>query len=202
MKLYDVTRPIHSGMAVYPGDPEVAIEPVLSLATGAPANVSVVRLGSHTGTHVDAPAHFRDGAPGTDRLPLDVLLGPACVYEFDDVGTIHATSLRGLDLGACPRALFKARIQGSGATDGLTSAAAEFLVRAGVRLVGVEGESADAASAADFPAHRTLLDAGVIILEGLDLSAVPPGKYELLCLPLKISGGDGAPARVVLRALH
>jgi arylformamidase len=199
MKHYDVTRPIRSGMAVYPGDPEVRIERALSIGTGASANVSAVRLGSHTGTHVDAPAHFREGAPGADELSLDILIGPACLYEIEGVGTIDVASLDGLDLGSCPRVLFK--IRATGEAGGLTAAAASVLVRAGVRLVGFEGESADVASSADFPAHRTLLDAGVVIIEGLDLSAVPPGRYELLCLPLKIEGGDGAPARVVLRTL-
>ena len=201
MRFYDVTRPIRSGMTVYPGDPEVRIERALSIGTGVPANVSAVHLGSHTGTHVDAPAHFREGAPGADKLSLDILIGPACLYELEAVGTIDVASLDGLDLGACPRVLFRVRPQKAGETEGLTAAAATVLVRAGVRLVGLEGESADAASSADFPAHRTLLDAGVVILEGLDLSAVPPGRYELLCLPLKIEGGDGAPARVVLRTL-
>jgi len=200
MKLFDVTQRIRSGMAVYPGDPEVAIERVLSMAAGAPANVSMVRLGSHTGTHVDAPAHFREGAPGADELPLDILIGPACLYELAADGTIDVPDLDGVGLGACPRVLLKVRSTASRKPDGLTAAAAVLLVRAGVRLVGLEGESADASSSTDFPVHRALLDAGVIILEGLDLSAVSPGRYDLMCLPLKIQGCDGAPARVVLRA--
>jgi arylformamidase len=198
MKLFDVTRPIHSGMAVYSGDPGVTIERAFSIAAGAPANVSAMHLGSHTGTHVDAPAHFRDGAPGADELPLEVLIGPACLYELEADGVIGVTCLSGLDLGSCPRVLFKVRPPEAG---GFTATAAALLVRSGIRLVGLEGDSADPASAVDFAAHRTLLDAGVVILEGLDLSKVSPGRYELLCLPLKIRGGDGAPARVVLRGL-
>ena len=201
MKLYDVTRPIHSGMAVYAGDPEVTIRRVLSIATGAPANVSAVSLGSHTGTHVDAPAHFRDGALGVDALPLDILIGPAWLYVLDTGGPIDVADLDGLDLGSSPRVLLKARPSQSGEAGGLTAAAASLLVRAGVRLVGLEGESADAASSTDFPAHRILLDAGAVIVEGLDLSVAPPGRYEIFCLPLKLRGCDGAPARVVLRAL-
>ena len=201
MKLYDVTRPIHSGMAVYAGDPAVTLRRALSIAAGAPVNVSAVSLGSHTGTHVDAPAHLRDGAPGVDALPLDLLIGPAHLYALDTGGTIDVADLDGLDLGSCPRVLFRTRPPLSGEAGGFTAAAAALLVRAGVRLVGLEGESADAAGSADFPAHRTLLDAGAVILEGLDLSAVPPGRYEIFCLPLKIRRGDGAPARVVLRTL-
>jgi arylformamidase len=200
MKLYDVTRSIHSGMAVYAGDPVVTIRRVLSIAGGEPANVSAVSLGSHTGTHVDAPAHFREGAPGVDALPLDLLIGPAQLYVLDTGGPIDVADLDGLDLGSCPRILFKTRPPRSGEAGGLSAAAAALLVQAGVRLVGLEGESADAACSADFPAHRTLLDAGAVILEGLDLSEVPSGRYEIFCLPLKLRGCDGAPARVVLRA--
>jgi arylformamidase len=170
--------------------------------------VSALQLGSHTGTHVDPPRHFRDGAPGVDALPLEILLGPARVYELDVRDQIDVPSLRRIDLTASPRILFKTcgaeDRKGGGvprACAGLTSEAAGALVQAGVRLVGLEGASADPPSASGFPAHRTLLGAGVIILEGLDLSLVPPGVYELLCLPLRIRGGDGAPARVVLRTL-
>lgn len=207
MKLFDVTRPIHPGMAVYPGDPEVVVRPVSSIRTGAPANVSMLSLGSHTGTHVDPPLHFREGAPAVDQLPLDVLIGPARLYEVAVRRQIDAASLAGLDLAACPRALFKVRSSshspqacGRPEAAGIAADAVEVLIRAGVRLVGLEDPSADPAGSADFPAHRALLGAGVIIVEGLDLSAVPPGPYELLCLPLKLRAGDGAPARVVLRA--
>ena len=168
MKLYDVTRPIHSGMAVYAGDPVVTLRRALSIAAGAPVNVSAVSLGSHTGTHVDAPAHLRDGASGVDALPLDLLIGPARLYALDTGGTIDVADLDGLDLGSCPRALFKTRPPLSAEAGGLTAAAAALLVRAGVRLVGLEGESVDAACSADFPAHRALLDAGAVILEGTE----------------------------------
>lgn len=208
MKLFDVTRPIFEGMIVYEGDPRVVIRRVASVATGACANVSEVVLGSHTGTHVDPPLHFREGAPGVDALPLEVLTGPAHVYALEGCEPIDVVDLRRVDLRACPRVLFKAGA-GAGpgecgsppASTGMTVEAARALVEAGVRLVGLDGASVDPPGAVGFPAHRTLLDAGVIILEGLDLSAVPPGGYELLCLPLKILGGDGAPARVVLRCL-
>ena len=207
MKLFDVTRPIHPGMAVYPGDPEVVVRPVSSIRTGATANVSMLSLGSHTGTHVDPPLHFREGAPAVDELPLDVLIGPTRLYEVTIRRQIDAASLAGLDLATCPRALFKvrslrhsprARLRPGAA--GIAPDAVEVLIRAGVRLVGLEDPSADPAGSEDFPAHRALLAAGVIIVEGLDLSAVPPGLYELFCLPLKLRGGDGAPARVVLRS--
>jgi len=208
MKLFDVTRPIRHGMAVYAGDPPVTVRRVSSVAAGAPANVSEVRLGSHTGTHVDPPLHFCDGATGVDELPLGILIGPARVHEINVREHIDVVDLRRADLAACPRILFKTcAAAGRGAHGplpacaGLTAEAARALVEAGVRLVGLDSASADLPAAIDFPAHRTLLSAGVIILEGLDLSGVPPGAYELLCLPLKILGGDGVPARVVLRSL-
>jgi arylformamidase len=206
MRFFDVTLPIHPGMPVYEGDPEVSVGKWLSLDGGGAANVSLLQLGSHTGTHVDAPLHFRSAAPGVDRLSLDVLIGPARVYALTAADRIDAISLEGVDLGGCPRVLFKTRNsacrrEGRSAPDfvALAGDGARLLVEAGVRLIGLDGPSADPFSSTDFPAHHTLLDAGVVIVEGLDLSAVPPGDYDLFCLPLKIRGGDGAPARVVLR---
>jgi len=205
MRMYDITRPIHHAMPVYEGDPEVSIQPWLSTIRGAPANVSRLSLSSHTGTHVDAPAHLREGALGVDQLPLDVLIGPACLFHLA-TSSIDATSLRGLELTAYRRVLFKCRTTDpeSQATprrdfDWLMEDAARLLVDSGVRLVGVDALSVDSPQSSSLPVHHVLLNAGVVILEGLDLSAVPPGDYELLCLPLKIQHGDGAPARVVLR---
>jgi arylformamidase len=205
MRLYDVTRPIRSGMPVFEGDPAVTIAPRLSIAQGDAVNVCLLTLGSHTGTHVDAPRHFRDGAPGVDALPLPALLGPARVVEVggDHIG---AAALAGLDLAAPPRLLFKTRNSAPGQPDrfsrdyaALTGRAARMLVEAGAYLVGLDGPSVDPFEDEDCPAHRAFLEAGVVILEGLDLAAVPPGRYELLCLPLRIHDGDGAPARVLLR---
>jgi arylformamidase len=208
MKLFDVTRPIQGGMVVYEGDPRVTVRRVASVAAGACANVSEIVLGSHTGTHVDPPLHFRDGTPGVDALPLDILIGPARVYALEGREPIDAEALRRVDLTVCRRVLFKTSTGGGldalgspPACTGMTAAAARVLVEAGVRLVGLDGPSVDLPGAVGFPVHRTLLDAGVVIVEGLDLSAVPPGTYELLCLPLKLLGGDGAPVRVVLRSL-
>lgn len=206
MRIWDVTLPIYPGMPVYEGDPKVTVRPWLSIPQGAPANVSVLSLGSHTGTHLDAPVHFLDGALGVDELPLEVLIGPARLYSLSILDHIDAACLRGLDLASRPRILFKTRnaaVWQQGQSDreyaALTADAARLLVEAGVRLVGLDAPSADPWDSGEFPAHHTLLRAGVIILEGLDLTAVPPGEYELLCLPLKIRGGDGAPARVLLR---
>ena len=208
MKLFDVTRPIFHAMPVYEGDPEVAIQPWLRITRGAPANVSRLTMGTHTGTHVDPPAHIREGAPGVDRLPLDILIGPARVFDLAASGPIDAARLRGMDLTSHRRVLFKTRNPEGGRDEtspgnfaGLTEDAARLLVDSGVGLVGVNALSVDSPMSSSFPAHHILLASGVIILEGLNLSAVPPGDYELFCLPLKIRDGDGAPARVVLREM-
>lgn len=168
MEIIDVSVPVRSGMPVYPGDPEVRLERV----SDAPA-VSRLDLGVHTGTHVDAPLHFIEGAASTEQLPLDVLVGPCEVVEGG---------------GAAERLLIK------GASE-LDGAAAQALVDQGVRLVGVDGMSVG-----DEGAHRVLLGAGVVVVEGLDLSGVEPGSYELYCLPLRLVGSDGAPARAILVA--
>ncbi len=197
MQIFDVTRAIENGMPVFPGDPEVSIVPWLS-TPGSPVNVSRLTFGSHTGTHVDAPSHLDAAASGVDQLPLEVLVGPTCVYALS-ASPIDVAALQGVNLTA-PRALFKRRPGEE--IFSITEGAARLLVTSGIQLVGVEAMSVDAPESETLPAHRLLLQAGVIILEGLDLSAVPPGQYELLCLPLRLRRGDGAPARVLLRTLR
>jgi arylformamidase len=176
MELYDVTVPIRAGMPVYPGDPAVRTELATAIARGDAYNVTRIDLGVHTGTHVDAPAHVLDGAPGTDALPLHALVGPAQVLDFPGQAS------------DAPRVLLRA----AGAELAPPDAAA--LAARGTLLVGIDGPTIG-----DEGVHRTLLAAGVVILEGIDLQAVEPGDYELLCLPLKLAGADGAPARVLLR---
>jgi arylformamidase len=183
-------------MVTYPGDPEVRLERVKAIADGEPANISKLDLGVHSGTHVDAPFHFIDRAAGADELPLDVLNGPCEVVE--------AAALDESAVGAVPegaeRVLFKTPNSELWAQDTfpetfeqLDGAAARALVERGVRLVGV-----DYLSVGDEAAHRVLLGAGVVPVEGLDLRGVAPGSYELHCLPLRLVGSDGAPARAIL----
>ncbi len=196
--LYDVTLPIRSGMAGYEGDPPVQIASHLSLASGDPVNVAALTLGSHAGTHVDAPRHLLQDGTGVDALSLSALVGPARVVDCVGVSRITPAQLAPESL-ATGRVLFKTCRASGDSAGTLSPELAERCIQAGVRLVGVDGLSVDPGEAHDFPVHRLLLEAGVIILEGLDLSAVPAGLYELFCLPLKIQDGDGAPARVVLR---
>ena len=193
--IIDISLPIGADTPVWPGDPPVVVEPVTRVEAGDIAGVSRLSLGTHTGTHVDPPAHFLPGATTVDALPLDVLVGPAVVAGVP-AGPIDRASLESLGLAdGSTRVLLK-----TGAADGtLTTDGARCLVERAVRLVGIDTLSIEAATD-DYPVHRILLGAGVVIVEGLDLAAAPPGPYELVCLPLRIVGGDGAPARAVLIA--
>jgi arylformamidase len=194
--IHDVSVPLRTGMVVYPGDPEFSIERVMSLAAGDVANVSRIDLGVHTGTHVDAPLHFVDGASSVEALDLDVLVGPAVVVEVPGTGDIGADAV----VDGAERILFKTRNSAAWADDGfyedyasISPEAATRLVEVGARLVGV-----DYLSVGGVETHRTLLRAGVIAVEGLDLRGIEPGTYSLVCLPLKLDGSDGAPARAIL----
>jgi arylformamidase len=183
-------------MVVYPGDPTFSIDRAMSLAGGDIANVSQMELGVHTGTHVDAPRHFFDGAPAVETLNLDVLVGPAVVVEVAGPGDIGPDAV----VEGAERLLFKTRNSEAAPEDdfyedfaSISPEAATRLVEAGVRLVGV-----DYLSVGSVETHETLLRAGVIAVEGLDLREIEPGAYTLVCLPLKIVGSDGAPARAIL----
>ncbi|MBE7519142.1 MAG: cyclase family protein [Thermoflexaceae bacterium] len=206
MRIFDISVPVRPGMHVYPGDPAVDVERVLSIAAGDGMNLTRAGFGLHTGTHVDAPLHFVDGASSVDELPLDALVGPAIVVDatrFDgDIGPAE------LDLLAIPsgttRILFKTRNSRLWERDsfspefvGLTPGAATQLVDRGVQLVGIDYLSIAPASD-PAPTHIALLRAAIVIVEGLDLRQVEPGEYMLACLPLRVAGADGAPARAVL----
>jgi arylformamidase len=191
VRIVDVSVPVRPGMIVYPGDPEVRLERVSSIEDGDGFNLSRLDLGVHSGTHVDAPLHFLADGAAVETLPLDVLVGPCVVVD-------------GLDAAAVPRGaervLFKTQNGRLWERDEFTEdfaeldgEAAQALVAAGVRLVGI-----DYLSIGDEEAHRILLGAGVIAVEGLDLREVEPGEYRLVCAPLKLEGAEGAPARVLL----
>ena len=189
MPILDLTRPLAPGMAVWPGDPPLAIQPVTAVADGAA--VSRLCLGTHTGTHVDAPAHLFAGGTGVDQLPIEALIGPAWVADAPAGRPATAADLQAIIPPGCQRLLLR------GAA-GLTADGAQWLVAHGLRLVGTDADSVDAVESEDLPAHRALLAAGVVIVEGLALSAAPVGPCELLCLPLRLVGADGAPARAVM----
>ena len=206
MALIDISLPIREGMIVYEGDPDISVRPALSLERGDPANVSTLRLGSHTGTHMDAPLHFIDGATGIDALALDTLIGPALVAETDAERLIEPAHLARLPLERHTRVIFKTRNSSlwdrtSFVRDyvALSLDAAKLLIERGVKLIGIDYLSIEGFDSPGHPVHKLLLGAGMVILEGLDLRRVTPGPYELYCLPLRIAGGDGSPCRAVLR---
>ncbi len=202
MKIYDISVPVRPGMVIYDGNPEVALERVQSIGDGAHANVSRLELGVHTGTHVDAALHFLDGAPGSEAIALEPLIGPAVVVDATSLDRDPDwDALAALDVPAgAERVLLKTRNSRLWERDEftrdfirLTGGGARFVIDRGIRVIGI-----DYLSIGDEEAHRELLGAGVIPIEGLDLRAVEPGSYRLVCLPLRLEGSDGAPARAVL----
>jgi arylformamidase len=214
MQIYDVSVPLSAATPTYPGDPAIEIKHWLTRANGDAANVSLLHFGVHSGTHVDAPAHFIDGGAKVDSLPLQSLIGAARVIEVrDDIKVIDASFVAANCDHTCERILFKTRnsnfwndpAQGF-RTDYtfIDSSAAKLLVKSGITLVGIDYLSVEQFQSVKFETHHILLSNNIVILEGLDLRTVAAGSYELICLPLKIAGGhgDGAPARTILRTLN
>jgi len=208
MKTYDVTLTISPDMTTWPGDPPVILERARKIEEGANANVSRLDMGVHTGTHVDAPYHFFMDGKGVDQLDLDILTGPVLVFEFgEQVDVIDAEALNTLDIPVgTQRVLFKTRNSQQWANQekgfqpgfvGVNLDGANYLVERGIRLVGIDYLSVSPYKKSR-PTHEALLGVEMVIIEGLDLSKVPAGIYQLYCLPIKLKGADGAPARVIL----
>jgi arylformamidase len=207
MRTYDVTLTITPDMPVWPGDTPPTLIRIDSLSKGDEANTSQVTMSVHTGTHVDAPDHFLGNGKTVDQMPLEALLGRAYVLYLPEIEHITARALEVSDIPPrTRRLLFKTRNSDYWARGvktfqkdfaALTPDAAQYLVDRNVRLVGVDYLSV-APFSQSTPSHRILLEAGVVVLEGLDLSQVSQGRYTLTCLPLKLGGSDGAPARVIL----
>jgi arylformamidase len=214
MRIYDISVPIAPGETpVFPGDPGIEVASFLAISRGDAANVTTLGFGAHTGTHVDAPAHFIEGAPGLPCLPLEAFAGEARVVEIDTgARAVEERHVTDDAIKGATRVLFKTRNssfwedpRGRFREDFtyITPEAARALVSRGVRLVGFDYLSVEKFDSEGFETHMTLLSSGVLIVEGLDLRAVEPGVYELICLPLRIAAGsgDGAPARAILRTL-
>lgn len=207
MRIYDISVGISPELPVWPGDPPVRLERVQSMEKGAEANVSQFASGVHMGTHIDAPLHFVKGGRSVEKISLKRLIGRAYVVHLGKASVIDARTLN--SAGIPPRTKrVLLRTQNSSfwsARDrrfrkdfvAVDASGAEWFVRKGVHLVGV-----DYLSVAPFddgtPTHRILLEAGVVVLEGLDLREVRQGRYTLYCLPLKLVGSEGAPARAIL----
>ena len=206
MKLIDVSVPLDATLPTYPNNTPFSLEPVKRVARGESSNVSTLHMSAHTGTHVDAPRHFFDDRPGVEALPLELLIGRARVVEVVSRSGISAADLSAIDLSEELRLLIKthnSRLWGSPDFHpdyvGVTESGARHLVDHGIKVVGVDYLSVEQFRAPGAPAHHVLLGAGTIVIEGLNLADVDPGVYEMICLPLRIVGADGAPARVVLR---
>ena len=206
MRLIDVSVPLDAELPTYPHNTPFSLEPIKRIARGDSSNVSTLHMSAHTGTHVDAPRHFFDAGAGTESLALELLMGRARVIEIDSRAGIAADDLAPIDLSDDIRVLIKthnSRLWGSPEFHqdyvGVTDSGAKYLVEHGIKVVGVDYLSVEKFHNPGAPAHHVLLGAGTIVIEGLNLRDVDPGVYEMFCLPLRIVGSDGAPARVVLR---
>jgi arylformamidase len=206
VEYYDITRTIQDGMAVWPGDPEVRLYQVSRIKDGRSSNVSAIHMGTHTGTHLDAPYHLDDTGGDIAGMSMNILIGPARVFSIDVNERITVEDLVTLDWRDIQRVLFKTRstaYSGDAFDSGfvyLEADAAAFIADRGILLVGTDAPSVDPLNSLALPSHRALLDRDIAILEGVRLEKVPPGDYELICLPLKLAGVDGSPVRAILRA--
>jgi len=205
-RIYDISMPVRPGGLVYPGNPGISFEPQQAIAAGAGANVSRITFGSHTATHIDAAKHFFDDGQTVDKIPLDKLVGPALLIAVDDeVRAVTAAHLERHDLGQHTRILIRTRNSGllgdpvfAEDYTYLAPDGAEYLVGRGVELVGIDYLSIEQFHSGHHRTHRALLGNDVVIVEGLALGEPEPGEYELVCLPLRLAGLDGAPARAIL----
>ncbi|MCE3236149.1 MAG: Cyclase family protein [Vampirovibrio sp.] len=214
--IYDISVPISNQLPCWPGDPGIQVQRTLDLQNGDPATVSFLQMGSHTGTHVDAFSHFKKEGQSLDEMSLSIYVGRALVVEIEDPEKITLGELQRnpsfLDLRKAERVLFKTvNSRNNWHTQPfnehfchLNPHAADFLIELGMKLVGidylsVEGFHAKTLYEEEAPTHHRLMNAGVYIVEGLNLKGIQPGWYEMICLPMKIADGDGAPARVILR---
>jgi len=203
-EIIDLSVAVSQSTVTWENESVPVIERVNSIAAGDGYNLSRLAFGAHTGTHVDAPAHFIEGGSSTEELPLDALIGPALVVDARGVAEqIDANLVESANLAGCERVVFATRNSELWGEPGfrndfvgISPGAASLLVEYGVKLVGV-----DYLSVGSPETHRELLSHGVVLLEGLDLSGVEAGRYRLICLPLRIVGSDGAPARAVLTPL-
>lgn len=203
----DVSVPLTSGMVHWPGEPAPNFELISGIATGGDANVTLCHMVAHTGTHMDAPLHFLENGAGMDAFPLQYGIGRARLIDLSDVDIITRRELEGRGIERGDRVLLKTRnsrlqwatLEFQENYVGIDSSAAQFLVDSGVVLVGVDYLSVGTYDGDNAETHKILLGAGVWILEGLALGSVEAGVYDLVCLPLRIVGGDGSPVRAVLR---
>ncbi len=208
--IIDITVPLTTEMPIWPGCKSIRITPTRRMDEGDSFNISRLDCNLHTGTHVDAPMHFLQNAATVEQLPLDVLVGPSYVAHLPDAADITAGILKDLNLpSGIERLLLRTRnseLWKANVTEfrkdfvAITHDAAQWIVDKGIRLIGVDYLSVQRYSD-DSRTHQILLGADTIALEGLNLSNVTTGFYELICLPLRLVGAEGAPARAILRQM-
>jgi arylformamidase len=208
LKIVDISVSISAGLPVWPGDPQIEIERYRLISDGNNSNDSRIACSVHSGTHVDAPAHFIENGAIVEQLPLEILMGPVTVVELVEAEIITPELLEAQALAPqTRRLLIKTKNSALWADPGhqfnpdfvaLNSESARWIVNKGIDLVGIDYLSIQMFKDAEAPTHRTLLEAGIVIVEGLDLRKVAPGDYQLFCLPIKLAGCEGAPARAVL----
>jgi arylformamidase len=208
MRIFDISLTVDENLPTWPGDPAAVRRRVKKIEEGSNANVSELVMGAHTGTHVDAPYHFLPGGSTVESLPLDVLVGPVLVVELPlECNLINGDVVAGAGIKLdTRRVLFKTRNSTFWHKEtpvfeegfvGISKDGAEKLMELGIKFVGLDYLSI-APYKQSRPTHEVLLGAGMIILEGVDLTGVEPGWYTLYCLPIKLGGSDGAPARAIL----
>jgi len=203
----DISVPIYSGMVHWPGDPSVNIELVHAISRGDAANVSKLALGAHTGTHMDAPGHFISDGAAIHEMPLDATIGRVRVIPVENNQAIFPEELELHNLQEGERILFRTINSERCWKDNrfiedfvyISALAAKFLVHKKVRTIGIDYLSVGGYIHDGIETHQILLGAGIWLIEGLNLSEVKPGIYDMICLPLKIVGADGSPARIILR---
>ncbi|MBM4055567.1 MAG: cyclase family protein [Planctomycetes bacterium] len=208
MAFYDVTLPISDSMITWPSDPAVSVKKTSMISRGDSCNVSELKIGSHCGTHIDAPYHFLENGRTIDQIILENLIGDAMIFEFDNQEKIDVSDVKRLRLDNVKRVIFKTINSSYWKLSAfkkdfvyITKEAAQYLVDRGIQLVGVDYLSIEKFNSQKAETHGVFLQNNVVVLEGLDLSLVAAGNYELIALPLKIKSGDGSPARVILRSI-
>jgi arylformamidase len=205
-KWIDISVSIKSGMVHWPGDPDVRIRMTKDMEKGDPNNLSSMTMGSHTGTHMDGPFHFIAKGKGLDKMPFDATIGPARVLAIKDKQCIGVEELKPYKIKPDERLIFKTRNSSYWATDlfhkdfvYIPSETAKYLIDLGVKTVGIDYLSVGGWRKDGAKTHKLLLGGDVWIIEGLNLSGVKPGNYDLICLPIKILNSDGAPCRAIIR---
>jgi arylformamidase len=205
----DISVPLSNGMAYWPTDPEVQIKRIHDMKDGDQDNLTHISMCAHSGTHMDAPCHFRKSAKTIDKMPLTAAIGKARVIEITDKEFITVEEIRPYRIRKGERILFKTKNSRSRWDNKpfmkksvhLSTEAATFLVERGVQTIGIDYLSIGGYNGNVIEVHNTILKAGIWVIEGINLYKILPGNYELICLPIKISGADGAPSRALLRAI-